>query len=144
MTSVPRIERVAVAEQLPELLAFVEAACAAADLPPDIAFAVRLATEEACTNVITHGYAGMAPGPVSIDIASTAERVVVTIADRARRFDVGDVPAPRLEGDASDRKLGGLGCHLIRQMMDEVHHQYDAAAGNVLTLVKHIPPHRIQ
>ena len=139
MTAVRRIERDARPEQLPALLEFIERTCAGADLPEDVAFAVRLAAEEACTNVIRHGYPGGAPGTVAVDIARDASRVVVTIEDRGPRFDPADVPPPAVGAPAEDRPLGGLGWHLILQVMDEVHHAHDARTGNRLTLIKHIP-----
>ena len=124
---------------MPALLAFVERACAGAGLPDDVAFAVRLAAEEACTNVIRHGYVGGTPGPVAVAIERDATRVVVTIEDRGTPFDPADAPPPPLDAPADERPLGGLGWHLIRQVMDEVHHAHDARAGNRLTLVKYIP-----
>ena len=139
MSAARWIERDARPEQLPALLAFIEGACAGAQLPEDVAFAVRLAAEEACTNVIRHGYRGVAPGPVAVGIARDASRVVVTIEDRGRRFDPAAVPPPPLDAPAEDRPLGGVGWHLIRQVMDEVHHAHDARTGNRLTLIKHIP-----
>ena len=138
MKAVRRIERDACPEQLPALLEFIERTCARADLPQDVAFAVRLAAEEACINVIRHGYRGVAPGPVAVGIAHDASRVVVTIEDRAPRFDPADAPPPSVDAPAEDRPLGGLGWHLIRQVMDEVHHAHDVRTGNRLTLVKHI------
>ena len=138
MTVACRIERDARPEQLPALLEFIERVCAGAHLPEDVAFAVRLAAEEACTNVIRHGYRGVAPGPVAVGIAHAGSRVVVTIEDRGPAFDPADAPAPPIDAPAEDRPLGGLGWHLIRQVMDEVHHAHDARTGNRLTLVKHI------
>jgi anti-sigma regulatory factor (Ser/Thr protein kinase) len=139
VNAVRRIERDACPEQLPALLEFIERACARADLPQDVASAVRLAAEEACLNVIRHGYRGVPAGPVAVGIAHDASRVVVTIEDRGAPFDPADVPPPPLDAPAEDRPLGGLGWHLIRQVMDEVHHAHDARTGNRLTLVKHIP-----
>ena len=141
MNAARRIERAARPEQLPALLEFIEQTCASAQLPEDVAFAVRLAAEEACTNVIRHGYRGVTPGPVAVGIAHDASRVVVTIEDRGTPFDPADAPAPAIDAPAEDRPLGGLGLHLIRQMMDEVHHAHDARTGNTLTLVKRIPSH---
>ena len=140
MSAARRIERDARPEQLPALLEFIEGACAGAGLPEDVALAERLAAEEACTNVIRHGYRGVAPGPVAVGIAREASRVVVTIEDRGIPFDPADAPPPPVDGPAEARPLGGLGWHLIRQVMDEVHHAHDARTGNRLTLVKHLPP----
>jgi serine/threonine-protein kinase RsbW len=135
-TMCEEIVRDARREHLPALLAFVQAACARAALTPDDAAAVRLAAEEACTNVVAHAYAGAEPGPVSLRFERDARQVVVTVEDRAAPFDPALVAAPDLTAGWADRELGGLGWHLIRQVMDEVRHEHDPAGGNRLTLVK--------
>ena len=64
-------------ERLAELLAFVQRACERAALDPDVAFDVRLATEEVVTNVIEHGYAGDdPPGPIAVRFRRDPRQVV--------------------------------------------------------------------
>ena len=133
-----QIVRDARREHLPALLAFVQAACARAALGPDDAAAVRLAAEEACTNVIAHAYAGAEPGPLTLRFERDARHVVVTVEDQAAPFDPTLVAAPNVDADWAERELGGLGWHLIRQVMDEVRHEHGTAGGNRLTLVKAI------
>jgi serine/threonine-protein kinase RsbW len=135
-----RYECIARPDQLPALLGFLDAACVDAELPDDVVFAVRLAAEEACTNVIMHGYRGREPGPVCVAVTREDQRVVVTVEDRGIAFDMASAPAPVLDAPAEERAIGGLGLHLIRNVMDEVHQQHDASSGNTLTLIKHIPP----
>ena len=43
---------------LPDVLAFIEAACEGAGVRPELWFDLQLAVEEACTNVIEHAYGG--------------------------------------------------------------------------------------
>ncbi len=57
-----RVEHPAVIESLPRLLAFVDDACGAHEVGREDAFAIRLATEEVCMNLIRYGYAGRPPG----------------------------------------------------------------------------------
>lgn len=122
-------------EDLPEVLAFVDARSAGADLPEPTAFALRLAAEEAFLNTVRHGYGGE-PGPVRLTVEHTADRVTLTVADEAPPFDPADAPRPDLDAELDQREEGGLGLHLIRQLMDEVHHRA-APDGNILTLIKH-------
>jgi len=35
-----------------------------------------------------------------------------------------------------ERPIGGLGLHLMRQLMDEVRYEFNTESGNCLTLVK--------
>lgn len=120
---------------LPAIMAFVDAAFA--DVPSEPRFALRLAVEEACLNVMTHGYGGREDaGPIALRVDSTADGVTVTIADRAPLFRPADAPAADTESGWAEREPGGLGWHLIRSSVDEVRHEEGAGGGNVLTLVK--------
>ncbi|MGB3543977.1 ATP-binding protein [Rubrivirga sp.] len=130
------ITRPGALEHLPALLACLDEAAAAAGVGDDVLFPVHLAAEEACTNVITHGYTDE-PGPLTLRFEATPRRVAVTLTDEAPPFDPAAAPPPPLDGE--DRLIGGLGWHLIRETMDEVRHETGPAGGNRLTLIKHLP-----
>lgn len=125
-------------ERLGELLAFVERACASAALDQDVAFDVRLATEEVVTNVIEHGYAGMAPGPIAVRFHHDARQVVVTIDDLAPPFDPSTIRPADPSAPLEQRRIGGLGWHFVTRVMDEVRHEHRHPRGNRLTLVKRL------
>ncbi len=97
---------------------------------------MKLAVEEACVNVITHGYAGREPGPISLAFRSEPERFVVTLADSAAPFEPESLPDPDLAAGWKERKIGGLGWWLIRKMVDGVEYESSPGGGNRLTLVK--------
>jgi serine/threonine-protein kinase RsbW len=124
-------------EDLGALTEFVGEACRRAAAPDDVAFAVRLAVEEAFTNVVQHGY-GRQPGPVRVEVRADAERITVTLVDEAPPFDPRGAPAPALDAAWDERAVGGLGWHLVHQLMDEVRHERLAPHGNLLTLVKRL------
>ena len=115
------------------VLAFVDRV--SAELDADTAFSVRLAVEEAFTNIYEYGYDDH-EGPVTVRIDVTARRVVVTLADEAPAFDPAEAPPPDLESPWDERRMGGLGWHLIRHVMDEVTYAPGGKRGNVLELVK--------
>lgn len=140
MTDDAAIVRPARRDQLPALLAFVAQACDRASLAAEDAWAVRLAAEEACSNVIDHAYASRADGgPVTIRLTSDGARATITISDEAPAFDPASLPAPDLAAPLDARHPGGLGWHLIRQVMDEVRHEH-GTDGNTLTLVRRLGP----
>ena len=126
-------------ERLGELLAFVDRACAHAALTSDVAFDVRLATEEAVTNVIEHGYAGVeTPGPISLRFHRDPQQVVVTIDDLASPFDPATIRPADPSAPLDKRRIGGLGWHFVTRVMDEVRHELRHPRGNRLTLVKRL------
>lgn len=121
--------------ELGSVLAFVDRTCAGVEA--DTVFAIRLAVEEAFTNIYKHGYAG-GDGPVAVHVDIAPRQIVATLVDEAPAFDPADAAAPDLDSPWDKRRTGGLGCHLLRQMMDEVKYAR-RERDNVLTLVKTRP-----
>ena len=134
-----QIERDAHAENLQEIRDFIETACRRAGVERSAAFDLKLAVDEACSNILEHGYAGQKPGPIRISFDAASERVVVTIADQGRAFDPKNVAAPDLDSDWEHRQIGGLGWHLIRRSVDSVSYESGTELGNRLTLMKMTP-----
>jgi serine/threonine-protein kinase RsbW len=107
-------------------------------------FHVELACDEACTNIIEHAYGAEDVGEIEISWHVADGRFTVTIRDKGGSFVPGDVPTPIGEvtdsGEAiPDVKVGGLGLHFMRTLMDEVHFVFDKENGNTLVMVKDIP-----
>jgi serine/threonine-protein kinase RsbW len=99
---------------------------------------VQIAVDEACTNIINYAYSG-GKGVISISCELQCNDFVVTIMDRGRPFDPGVVPAPDLETGLEERKIGGLGIYLMRNLMDEVVYKVDTQKGNMLIMRKKVP-----
>lgn len=121
-------------ETLSAIQAFVLDGCRRAGAGEATAFDLRLAVDEACTNVATHGYAGGEPGPIGVVLESDGVRIRVTISDRGAPFRPERVAAPDLAAEAEDRRLGGLGWHLIRNLTDEIEYHSGTDSGNRLVL----------
>ena len=134
-----RIEQPATRENLALFLEFIDAFSAAIDADTDTRYALRIAVEEVCINLINYGYAGRDPGPIAILAQRVPEGVALTIRDQARPFDPASAPPPDLTGSVESRVPGGLGWYLVRQLMDKVEYAADPRAGNTLTLLKRAP-----
>ena len=132
------ISRPATREHLAELVAFVVEAARAAGASDEEQHAIHLAVEEVCLNVMTHGYAGGAGGTVSVAVECRDDALLVRVADEAPPFDPASVPRPRVDAPLEEREPGGLGWHLVREVMDEVRHEPAHPVGNVVTLVKRL------
>ena len=134
------ITRIATLDNLPDLLAEADQACRRAGASREVRDEVRLAVEEVSVNVLTHVYADGPPGPITLACDWESCPMTIEIADRARAFDPDALAAPSLDASWQDRPIGGLGWHLVRQMVDEVRYRPDPERGNHLTLVKQIRP----
>jgi serine/threonine-protein kinase RsbW len=96
-----------------------------------------LAVDEATTNIMLHGYRGEA-GTIEIELQREGEFLLVRLSDKAPPFDPAGVPPPDLTIPIDQRPFGGMGIHLMREMVDEIHHRPRSQGGNELTLVKRI------
>jgi serine/threonine-protein kinase RsbW len=94
----------------------------------------QLAVEEAITNIIEHGY-GEAGGGITISCRAENGIIEVQLEDRAAPFDPLSLPEPDLVSEVEDRKIGGLGIFLIRQVMDDIRYRFDEGK-NILLLTK--------
>lgn len=116
---------------------FVMDRLAALAVDPEVAHDVILATDEAVTNVIVHGYQGR-PGSVEIEVGRSGESLVVHVRDQAPPFDPTRVPPPDLNLPLEQRPYGGMGVYIIRKLMDRMSHRLTPQGGNELILVKHV------
>jgi serine/threonine-protein kinase RsbW len=122
-------------DRLEQIAKFVARAGEAAGLDEAAICRCQLAVDEACTNIIEHGYQGEDRGSIEIHCQAADGELVITIADHARPFDSGQVPAPELGRSLEELQIGGLGIYFMRQVMDDV--VFSRTNGtNRLTLVK--------
>lgn len=98
---------------------------------------IVLAVDEACTNVIRHQYDGRGDGRIDltaeVDEAAAALRII--IRDYGPLRDAALFHGRRLD----EVRPGGLGLHLIRQVMDEVKYSAAEGGGMRLELCKRVP-----
>ena len=102
--------------------------------PPDLVFKVNLALEEVVVNVINYGHEDGLHN-VEITFTASAETLTIEVVDDGRPFDpLTEAPRPDLSGELEDRRIGGLGVHLVREMMDDVGYRREEGK-NILTMV---------
>lgn len=99
-------------------------------------YAVQLAVDEACSNVIEHAYEGIPDGKIEIGCEVENGQITIVIHDHGKEFDITKVRQPNLSKNLSEREVGGLGVFLIYKLMDEVHFSSSKKAGNTLTMKK--------
>ena len=117
----------------------VTAFCAEHDVSDAVAFRINLALEEVLTNTINYGYADDAMHEIAVELRQTGDCVTVEIDDDARPFDPTQAATPDLSAPLEQRRIGGVGIHFVRTMMDEVRYRRDGNR-NRLTLVKRLTP----
>ena len=114
--------------------AFAEFADAHA-VPASIRRSMNVVLDELLNNTISYGFAGREGGEVTVEAELSPDRLSVTLTDDGRPFDPFGMAAPDTTLPVEERRIGGLGIHLVRRMMDEVSYQRRADR-NVVVLVK--------
>ena len=133
---------------VPRLAEFIDQACEAAGLDMGITMQMNLAAEEAVVNVMSYAYPQGTKGDIEISLRITDSNLTdelrnpnsesriftLTIKDSGVPFD----PTAKADADttlsAEERSIGGLGIHLVRQLMDDISYERTADGKNILTM----------
>ena len=114
---------------------FVRAAAVTEGLDSTRADDLVQAVDEAATNVIVHGYRTV-HGELEIDAHRDGDDLVVVLRDQAPQFDPTTVPAPDRTARMAERRPGGMGVFLAKQLCDDVRYRPIPGGGNELALVQ--------
>lgn len=124
------------AEQLRAVRNSIRAATAPLDLTAELVDALVLAVNEACMNIIQHAYGEHGCCDIVLEIIHCADELIFRLTDFADPIDVTTVR----RRDLSEIRPGGLGLHIIDQVMDTAHFQSPPlGAGNLLEMRKRLP-----
>jgi len=92
---------------------------------------IKLATTEACTNVIKHAYKFDDSMSFDLEIRTSQEVLVVEVFYEDPEFVPENIPVPNLK----EIKEGGLGVFIIRNIMDHVDYQTEGSSGKIRLLM---------
>ncbi len=111
--------------------------------PENLCGQISLAVDEALCNIINHGYQRREDGRIWINVwAIDGEEpgIKIVIEDRARQVDPATIKPRNLE----DIRPGGLGVHIIREVMDVAKYEPRDGGGMRLTMLKRLKEHDAQ
>ena len=124
-------------DEIHKLGDFIDQVCEVASFNPSTIMQMNLAIEEAVVNIMNYAYPQGTTGNINVEARLSDSSLVFVISDTGKPFD------PTTQGEiditlpAEERPVGGLGIHLIRQLMDSVNYEY-IDSHNILTLTKKI------
>jgi sigma-B regulation protein RsbU (phosphoserine phosphatase) len=98
---------------------------------------MNMVFDEMLNNITTHAYHDEDEHDIEIKVELSENRLTVSIADDGIPFNPIGVEAPDTELSLEERKIGGLGIHLVRNLMDKVSYQRRIDK-NIVTFVKHL------
>lgn len=120
---------------IPRLNEFVEAACAGQNLGEGFISELKLAIEEVVANVINYAYDKNEKGEIGVSLKFQPEEVSVEIKDTGKAFDPTDIKEADTDSSIEERRIGGLGLYLVRQLTDTMSYRREGNV-NILSLTK--------
>lgn len=107
-------------------------------IPNDIVFDLKLALDEVLCNIINHSFDRDIKSRIEVEMSFTRPVVSVTISDEGRSYNpLKNEPIDPAKLRA-EKKIGGLGLHLVNKLMDELHYSR-VDNKNVFTMKKFDP-----
>lgn len=97
--------------------------------------ALTISVDEACTNIIKHGYRNIQSGSITMNVQIKNNRLVVELIDHGISFDPNQVNDPNLSQYVQSGKKGGLGIFIMKKFLDDIQYITSEKA-NILRLVK--------
>ena len=100
--------------------------------PDEATFKVKLVLEEILMNVISYGGDSSHKPRITLHLSQQNDLLSMEISDNGIAFDPLTAPPPDLESDLDDRSIGGLGVHLVRELMDNVSYRFKDGRNHLL------------
>ncbi len=97
--------------------------------------ALTISVDEACTNIIKHGYQNIQSGSITINVHVKTDRLVVELIDRGTNFNPNQVSDPNISQYIQNGKKGGLGIFIMKKFLDDIQYITSGKA-NILRLIK--------
>lgn len=126
----------AAAEQLAQVLNFIEEQLTAAACPMKQQMQMAIAAEEIFINIASYAYSpGTGDARIQCEITKEPACVLLQFEDSGAAYDPLAKEDPDVTLGAKERTVGGLGIYLVKKSMDDVSYEYRDGK-NILTLKK--------
>ncbi|MGH9390317.1 MAG: ATP-binding protein [Vicinamibacteria bacterium] len=98
---------------------------------------IALAVDEAATNVIQHAYGGEPGHEIEVHFDPEGESLDIVIFHEGEALESVPVPEFDLDKLVAEKRSGGLGLTIMRQMMDKVEHSRAGTGKNMCVMVRY-------
>ena len=106
-------------------------------LSKKLVFEINLALDELFTNIISYGFSDEDEHTIKVTITPQNDEICLCIEDDGIPFNPTEFDAPDVACSVENCKVGGLGIHIIRKLMDDICYQR-CGDKNILTLKKNL------
>jgi serine/threonine-protein kinase RsbW len=123
--------------ELERLAASVRDFCREHGVDDEACHDLLLAMDESVSNTIRHGYIDRDPHEIRVRVGLENRDLFLEVEDDARPFNPLEVPEPDVSRPVEERPLGGLGIHLLRQLMNRLEYRHENGR-NILRVTRRV------
>ncbi len=100
------------------------------------AFSINFAIEEIFTNMVKYNPENQ--NNISISLNKDGNKLILCLTDYdVGHFDITKLKEVDISQSLQERKAGGLGLHIVKQMVDEIDYEYKNRNSRI-TIIKHL------
>lgn len=92
---------------------------------------IRLAVDEAYTNIIKHAYKNDKQKSVDIELGYNSSKLWISLLDTGDAFDPSNYSQPDVRKKIKEKKRGGVGVYLIKKLMDNVEYRTEGSVNEI-------------
>lgn len=122
-------------ENLNKLAEFIENFGEEHELSPKNIFELNLILDELITNIISYAYEDDSDHIIELDINKEKDELKIQVIDDGKEFNPLEKEEVKLDEDLDERKIGGLGIHIVKEKTDEIKYKRESNK-NILMLKK--------
>ncbi len=110
--------------ELDKVMIFIEEMAVNWKIPVKEVFNINLVLEEMISNIIFYAFEDKSDHEILIEVDYNENNLKIMIEEEGKAFNLLEVPSPDfLDAGVEDRKVGGLGIHLIKTIMDKIEYK---------------------
>ncbi len=106
--------------EIARMFTLLEGFCQSHGISEDDMFNVRLVLDEAVINVIVHGYEDTREHEINVALALDGDLLAIHLDDDGVAYNPLDAPPPRFDLPIEQRRIGGLGVHIMKTLAKSV------------------------
>jgi len=106
--------------EIARMFTLLEGFCQSHGISEEDMFNVRLVLDEAVINVIVHGYEDTRDHAINVALALDGTLLAIHVDDDGVAYNPLDAPPPRFDLPIEQRRIGGLGVHIMKTLAKSV------------------------
>lgn len=103
----------------------------------DLVFTLNFILDEIVTNVIMYAYPKGTENYIDVVFILEGDFLIIQVIDEGKEFNPINAKTPNLTSDIDEREIGGLGIHLVKNMIESMEYKRENSK-NILVLIKKV------